>query len=68
MLPKPLCEIACSLNENVERLAFSCVWKMNMDGTMSKKGDGAGDKDDIWYGRTVSGRSLKIQHEDVTED
>lgn len=53
MLPKPLCEIACSLNENVERLAFSCVWKMNMDGTMSKKGDEAGDKDDIWYGRTV---------------
>lgn len=53
MLPKPLCEIACSLNEDVERLAFSCVWKMNMDGTMSKKGDGTGDKDDIWYGRTV---------------
>jgi len=23
MLPRPLCEIACSLNENVERLAFS---------------------------------------------
>ena len=53
MLPKPLCEIACSLNEDVERLAFSCVWKMNMDGTVSKKGDEAGDKDDIWYGRTV---------------
>jgi len=46
MLPRPLCEIACSLNENVERLAFSCVWKMNMDGTLPKKGD-------IWYGRTV---------------
>jgi len=46
MLPRPLCEIACSLNENVERLAFSCVWKMNLDGTLPKKGD-------IWYGRTV---------------
>ena len=57
MLPRPLCEIACSLNENVERLAFSCVWKMNMDGTLSKKGGGdKGEepkKDDIWYGRTV---------------
>jgi len=55
MLPRPLCEIACSLNENVERLAFSCVWRMNMDGTLSKKGGDKGKpkKDDIWYGRTV---------------
>jgi DIS3-like exonuclease 2 len=45
MLPKPLCEIACSLNENVERLAFSCVWKMGKDGSMAK--------DPVWYGRTV---------------
>ncbi|KAL7531929.1 hypothetical protein ACHAXR_008498 [Thalassiosira sp. AJA248-18] len=58
MLPRPLCEIACSLNENVERLAFSCVWRMNMDGSLSKRGGGGGmtgkpKKDDIWYGRTV---------------
>ena len=46
MLPTPLCEIACSLNENVERLAFSCVWRMNRDGSLVK-----GQK--IWYGRTV---------------
>ena len=46
MLPRPLCEIACSLNENVERLAFSCVWRMNLDGTVA-------DPSDIWYGRTV---------------
>ena len=55
MLPRPLCEIACSLNENVERLAFSVVWRMNLDGTLSKKG-GKGKRksdDDIWYGRTV---------------
>ncbi|EED93236.1 ribonuclease, partial [Thalassiosira pseudonana CCMP1335] len=55
MLPRPLCEIACSLNENVERLAFSVVWRMNMDGTLSKK-KGSAEKckeDDIWYGRTV---------------
>ena len=55
MLPRPLCEIACSLNENVERLAFSVVWRMNMDGTLSKKGRKGKSKpeDDIWYGRTV---------------
>jgi len=60
MLPRPLCEIACSLNENVERLAFSCVWRMNMDGTLGKKKMGGKNKgqqhtneDDIWYGRTV---------------
>jgi len=45
MLPRPLCEVACSLNENVERLAFSCVWTMNMDGTLTG--------DEVWYGRTV---------------
>ena len=46
MLPRPLCEIACSLNENVERLAFSCVWRMNRDGSVVH-----GQK--VWYGRTV---------------
>ncbi|KAL7522669.1 hypothetical protein ACHAWX_007355 [Stephanocyclus meneghinianus] len=52
MLPRPLCEIACSLNENVERLAFSCVWRMNIDGTMSSK-NGKSKADEVWYGRTV---------------
>lgn len=49
MLPRPLCEVACSLNENVERLAFSCVWRMNMDGTMVR----SNNHDFVWYGRTV---------------
>ena len=66
MLPRPLCEIACSLNENVERLAFSCVWVMNMDGTMAKEDDDnshrgqggkgrgkKGKREKVWYGRTV---------------
>lgn len=47
MLPRPLCEIACSLNENVERLAFSCVWKMNRDGSIVP------GEENVWYGRTV---------------
>lgn len=46
MLPRPLCEIACSLNENVERLAFSCVWRMNKDGSLVKGHP-------VWYGRSV---------------
>jgi DIS3-like exonuclease 2 len=58
MLPRPLCEIACSLNENVDRLAFSCVWTMNMDGTLAKtntknKGGTPGNNDDVWYGKSV---------------
>jgi len=58
MLPRPLCEIACSLNENVERLAFSCVWIMNMDGTLAlrsknESGISHGNKHEVWYGRTV---------------
>ena len=54
MLPRPLCEVACSLNENVERLAFSCVWRMNKDGTLRMKKASNGKKEeDVWYGRTV---------------
>lgn len=46
MLPRPLCEVACSLNENVERLAFSCVWRMHRNGTLVHQHP-------VWYGRTV---------------
>jgi DIS3-like exonuclease 2 len=52
MLPRPLCEIACSLNENVERLAFSCVWRMNMDGSVESP-SGKKQDDDVWYGKSV---------------
>lgn len=31
MLPRLLCEDLCSLNPNVDRLAFSCIWTMNED-------------------------------------
>jgi exoribonuclease R len=54
MLPRPLCEIACSLNENVERLAISCVWRMNRDGSLVKG-------QDVWYGRTVIKVRISVQ-------
>lgn len=34
MLPPILCEQLCSLNPDVDRLAFSCIWVMNADGEM----------------------------------
>jgi len=34
MLPPILCEELCSLNPNVDRLAYSCIWKMRRDGTL----------------------------------
>lgn len=55
MLPKALCEVACSLNPNVERLAFSCVWRMHRDGTVVK-----GHK--TWYGRSVIKSCAKLDY------
>jgi protein SSD1 len=43
MLPALLCEQLCSLNPEVERLAFSVIWKM----------DGAGNIKDTWFGKSV---------------
>jgi protein SSD1 len=43
MLPSLLCEQLCSLNPDVERLAFSVIWKM----------DAAGNILDTWFGRTI---------------
>jgi DIS3-like exonuclease 2 len=50
MLPRDLCEIACSLNEDVDRLAFSCVFQMNYDGTMKTDANG---NNHVWYGKSV---------------
>ena len=50
MLPRDLCEIACSLNEDVDRLAFSCVFQMNYDGTIKTDKNG---KNEVWYGKSV---------------
>ncbi len=43
MLPRVLSETLCSLNEHVERLAFSVVWRLDPDGHVL----------DEWMGRTV---------------
>ncbi|GBG31155.1 DIS3-like exonuclease 2 [Hondaea fermentalgiana] len=47
MLPALLSEELCSLNEGVDRLAYSCMWRMTEDGDMLP---GAPPP---WFGRTV---------------
>lgn len=34
MLPKPLTEDICSLRANVDRLAFSVLWELTLDGEL----------------------------------
>lgn len=54
MLPAILCEQLCSLNPNVDRLAFSCIWKMNADGTLV---------DSLpWFGKTVIRSCAKLDY------
>ena len=55
MLPPILCEELCSLNPNVDRLAFSCIWQMNADGTLC---EGVSP----WFGRTVIRSCAKLDH------
>eukprot|EP00939_MAST-03C_sp_MAST-3C-sp1_P004063 g4063.t1 len=55
MLPPLLCEKLCSLNPSVDRLAFSCIWRMHADGTMVK-----GFRP--WYGRTVIRSCCKLDY------
>ena len=55
MLPPILCEQLCSLNPNVDRLAFSCIWKMNADGTLV-----AGEEP--YFGRTVIRSCAKLDY------
>lgn len=43
MLPRVLCENLCSLNANVDRLAFSVVWTLDADANILSE----------WFGRTV---------------
>jgi len=55
MLPPLLCEKLCSLNPSVDRLAFSCIWRMHGDGTMV-----TGHRP--WYGRTVIRSCCKLDY------
>mmetsp|Transcript_46210 Transcript_46210/g.119078 ORF Transcript_46210/g.119078 Transcript_46210/m.119078 type:complete len:880 (-) Transcript_46210:89-2728(-) len=55
MLPRVLCENLCSLHEDVERLAFSVVWKIKEDGTVV----------DRWFGRTIIKSCAKLSYEDA---
>lgn len=52
MLPRLLCENLCSLAENVERLAFSVIWKFDKDLNII----------DEWFGRTVIKSCVKLAY------
>jgi DIS3-like exonuclease 2 len=55
MLPAILCEQLCSLNPNVDRLAFSCIWQMNADGSLCENVK-------PWFGRTVIRSCAKLDY------
>jgi DIS3-like exonuclease 2 len=55
MLPSILCEQLCSLNPNVDRLAFSCIWIMNSDGTID-------ENTKPWFGKTVINSCAKLDY------
>ena len=57
MLPPILCEQLCSLNPNVDRLAFSVFFTMTSDGLVledtAPDGSALAPEDRPWYGRTI---------------
>lgn len=55
MLPPLLCDELCSLHPDVDRLAFSCIWKMNADGTRVDE--------PAWFGRTVIRSCCKLDYQ-----
>lgn len=54
MLPPLLCEELCSLNPQVDRLTYSCIWRMNTDGTLVDE--------PAWFGRTVIRSCCKLDY------
>ena len=54
MLPSVLCEQLCSLNPNVDRLAFSCIWKMRSDGSIVNEPP--------WFGKTIIRSCSKLDY------
>lgn len=55
MLPRILCEKLCSLQPQVDRLAFSVVWQMNIDGTLV---EGA----EPWFGKSMIRSCCKLDY------
>lgn len=55
MLPPLLCEELCSLNPQVDRLTYSCIWRMNGDGTLV-------DGEPAWFGRSVIRSCCKLDY------
>ncbi|KAJ8525705.1 hypothetical protein ON010_g15409 [Phytophthora cinnamomi] len=55
MLPRILCEKLCSLQPQVDRLAFSVVWQMNVDGTLV---DGV----EPWFGKSLIRSCCKLDY------
>lgn len=55
MLPPLLCEELCSLNPLVDRLTYSCIWRMHPDGTLVDE--------PAWFGRTVIRSCCKLDYQ-----
>ncbi|GAA5807201.1 hypothetical protein MFLAVUS_000556 [Mucor flavus] len=55
MLPPLLCEELCSLNSDVDRLAFSVIWKL----------DAYGKQLSTWFGKTIIRSRAKLSYEDA---
>ncbi|CAD5229305.1 unnamed protein product [Bursaphelenchus okinawaensis] len=53
MLPRMLCEDLCSLNPGVDRLTFSVVWKMDLEGNIQSE----------WFGRSFIHSCVKLAYD-----
>ena len=57
MLPEKLSNVLCSLRPNEDKLTFSVVFKMNLNGEIL----------DTWFGKTVIHSNHRFTYEDVQE-
>ncbi|CAI5732332.1 unnamed protein product [Peronospora destructor] len=55
MLPRILCEKLCSLQPQVDRLAFSVLWQMNLDGTLVEGVE-------PWFGKSIIRSCCKLDY------
>jgi DIS3-like exonuclease 2 len=55
MLPRILCERLCSLQPQVDRLAFSVVWQMNRDGSLVEGCE-------PWFGKSIIRSCCKLDY------